>query len=149
FAIEPFLTLETQRRVWSGLYICFVILVAAAALIRRRRAVPDEPWHPREAPGRSQTWRARFRWMALSAVPSSLMLSVTTFISTDIAAVPLLWVVPLSLYLVTFVVAFSARGTAAIRVAIKFLPLVVVPALILAVGEVDTGLAGIPIHLAA
>jgi hypothetical protein len=51
----------------------------------------------------------RLQWLALAFAPSSLMLSVTTFISTDIAAIPLLWVVPLALYLVTLVMAFAER----------------------------------------
>ena len=50
-----------------------------------------------------------FGWMALSAVPSSLLLSVTSYVSTDLAALPLLWVLPLALYLLTFIVAFASR----------------------------------------
>ena len=54
-------------------------------------------------------WRRRARWVALAFVPSSLMLGVTTYFSTDIASLPLLWVIPLSLYLLTLVVAFARR----------------------------------------
>ena len=60
------------------------------------------------------TWSRRARWIALAFVPSSLMLAVTAYISTDVAAVPLLWVIPLALYLITFVVGvqlvFAPRG---------------------------------------
>ncbi|HEX2233804.1 MAG TPA: fused MFS/spermidine synthase, partial [Thermoleophilaceae bacterium] len=52
-------------------------------------------------------WRRRLLWLALAAVPSSLMLGATTYITRDISPIPLLWVVPLALYLVTLVVAFS------------------------------------------
>jgi hypothetical protein len=55
------------------------------------------------------SWRRRLRWVALAFVPSSLMLGVTTYFSTDIASLPLLWVVPLSLYLLTLVFAFARR----------------------------------------
>lgn len=55
------------------------------------------------------TWRRRLRWIALAFVPSSLMLGVTTYFSTDIASLPLLWVIPLSLYLLTLVFAFAQR----------------------------------------
>jgi hypothetical protein len=55
------------------------------------------------------SWRRRLRWVALAFVPSSLMLGVTTYFSTDIASLPLLWVVPLSLYLLTLVCAFARR----------------------------------------
>jgi hypothetical protein len=70
----------------------------------------------------------RLRWLALAAVPSSLMLGVTMFLSTDIAPMPLLWVVPLSLYLLTFVIAFSpslrhVRAAAVLLMAIFVLPL--------------------------
>src|SRR5262249_47172518 len=52
------------------------------------------------------TWPQRLRWLALAFVPSSLMLGVTTYIVTDIASVPLFWIIPLALYLFTFIVAF-------------------------------------------
>ncbi|HJR07967.1 MAG TPA: fused MFS/spermidine synthase [Pyrinomonadaceae bacterium] len=55
------------------------------------------------------SWRRRLRWIALAFVPSSLMLGVTTYFSTDIASIPLLWVIPLSLYLLTLVIAFARR----------------------------------------
>jgi len=55
-------------------------------------------------------WRDRLTWLALAFVPSSLLLSVTTYLSTDIAATPLLWVIPLSLYLLTFVIVFARKS---------------------------------------
>ncbi|HJX93861.1 MAG TPA: fused MFS/spermidine synthase [Pyrinomonadaceae bacterium] len=60
-------------------------------------------------PNNELTILRRLRWLALSFVPSSLMLGVTTYITADVAAVPLLWVIPLALYLVTFVLAFSKK----------------------------------------
>ena len=55
------------------------------------------------------TWRDAAAWVALAAVPSALLVAVTAHISTDVAAVPLLWVIPLALYLLTFVIVFSRR----------------------------------------
>ena len=55
------------------------------------------------------TWRDAARWVALAAVPSGLLIAVTAHISTDVAAVPLLWVLPLTLYLLTFVIVFARR----------------------------------------
>jgi hypothetical protein len=52
------------------------------------------------------TWWRRLRWIGLAAVPSSLMLGITTYMSTDISAIPLLWIVPLTLYLITFILVF-------------------------------------------
>jgi len=69
------------------------------------------------------SFRRRLRWLLLAFVPSSLMLGVTTFISTDIAAVPLMWVIPLSLYLLTFVVAFARRSAIRLSLLVVLLPL--------------------------
>jgi hypothetical protein len=74
------------------------------------------------AAGESITWTQRARWCALAAVPSSLMLGVTTALTTDIAPVPLLWVVPLGLYLLTFILAFGSARERATRLADRFLP---------------------------
>jgi hypothetical protein len=56
---------------------------------------------------RELTWPRRLRWIALAAAPSSLMLGVTTYMSTDIAAIPLMWIIPLSLYLLSFILVFA------------------------------------------
>ena len=85
-----------------------IVLVVAAAVAMHRNPGPhptsDAPAAARvEAVTRSQ----RLRWMALAFLPSSLMLGVTTHITTDIAAVPLLWVIPLAIYLATMVAAFA------------------------------------------
>ena len=88
--------------------------------------------------------------MALAAVPSSLMLSVTTYISTDIAAIPLMWIVPLLLYLLTFVFAFARRQWISPRRAAAWLPLIVFLPVTLLVIEVRTpAWAIIPAHLVA
>ena len=63
------------------------------------------------------------RWITLAFIPSSLTLGVTTYISTDIAAVPLIWVVPLALYLATFVIAFGQRARGEAPVAERRVPL--------------------------
>ncbi len=67
----------------------------------------------------------RLSWLVLSFVPSSLMLGVTTHVSTDVAPVPLLWVLPLAMYLGTFVLAFSSREWIAQRWLTRVLPLLV------------------------
>src|SRR5262245_32035112 len=71
----------------------------------RRPAWVEEP--AAGPPDRPVTWLRRLRWVALTAVPSSLMLGVTTYMTTDIAAIPLLWILPLALYLLTFIVVFQ------------------------------------------
>lgn len=76
----------------------------------------------REAQVEMLTWRRRLRWVALAFVPSSLMLGVTTYFSTDIASLPLLWVIPLSLYLLTLVFAFAQRQFFKPRTLARILP---------------------------
>jgi hypothetical protein len=103
--LEPLLGLEEQGRAWSVLYAVAALLVtASAAAAWLRPAAPAAP-----APARSEPieWRRRLLWVALAAVPSSLMLGATSYLTRDVSPVPLLWVVPLALYLVTLVIAFS------------------------------------------
>ena len=112
FLLEPLLTLAQQRAVWSGAYLVFVALfLACGALTLARARVAAPSVRAGEAATREPlTWSRRGRWLFLAFVPSSLMLGVTTFITTDVAALPLLWVLPLATYLATFVVAFGRRS---------------------------------------
>ena len=109
--IEPRLTLAEQRGWWSVGFVVFDVLTAGCALsVRGRRPAVEAVEHgalPAGAPAARLTQRQMVRWAALAFLPSSLMLGVTSHISTDIAAIPLLWVVPLAIYLATFVVAFA------------------------------------------
>jgi hypothetical protein len=117
--LEPRLTLGQQSRGWAFLYAALTLLViacAAFALMRPRDETlkaGDAPGavgvgEASDAPGRVGL-RRRLRWLVLAFVPSSLVLGVTTYVTTDLVAVPLLWVVPLSLYLLSFVVVFARR----------------------------------------
>ncbi|HEX8380280.1 MAG TPA: fused MFS/spermidine synthase [Allosphingosinicella sp.] len=103
--VEPLLTLEQQSLVWSGGYALLVLMVGACALTVPAAAVEAMP----EAEGPAPSWRRLAYWALLAAVPSGLMLSTTTHLTTDIVAVPLLWVLPLALYLLSFVIAFARR----------------------------------------
>jgi len=123
--IEPTLALSTQTRVWSISYTVAVILTAACAVVMWLRAPGATDDAPEAAPPTEVvTWTRRARWIALAFVPSSLMLAVTAYVSTDIAAVPLLWVIPLALYLLTFVVTFSRHSTRAVAVCNRLFPVV-------------------------
>ena len=93
--------------------------------------------------------RRRTKWIALSFVPSSLMLAVTTYLSTDIAAVPLLWIVPLSLYLLSFVVVFGGRARFWQAVSHHAMPWLILP-LALMTSRLSMPLwVVVPIHLLA
>ncbi|MBN8483706.1 MAG: hypothetical protein J0L50_02915 [Sphingomonadales bacterium] len=103
--LEPLLPLQAQGWAWSAGYLLLLGLIALSA--RARRGLPQVA----EAPAAQQRPAARqlALWIALAAVPSGLMLSTTTHLTTDIFAMPLLWVIPLGIYLLSFVIAFSDR----------------------------------------
>jgi hypothetical protein len=107
---EPELTLAAQARVWAAGYMMLLALLAASAWFVLRSgsvALPDAT--DAATPRRAVDWRQCAVWIGLAFIPSSLLLGVTTYISTDIASAPLLWVVPLALYLLSFVVAFARK----------------------------------------
>lgn len=105
--VEPLFTLAGQRYGWSLGYGAFVLVIAVLALAVSR--APAVTARPAEAVGPAPRWRDRAAWVALAAIPSSLMLGVTTYITTDVASAPFLWVLPLALYLATFIIAFQDR----------------------------------------
>jgi predicted O-methyltransferase YrrM len=107
-AVEPLFTLAGQRYGWSAGYGLFVLVIGALAVsvTRTRTSAVRAPAAPA---GPAPRWRERLVWVALAAVPSSLMLGVTAYVTTDVASAPFLWVLPLALYLTTFIIAFQQR----------------------------------------
>lgn len=122
FVVEPMLTLHQQARLWSIGYGLFVLLCLGCLIVARRGGASVHAASSR-ARVPSLTWRIRARWVGIALVPSSLMLGVTTYISTDVASFPLLWVLPLAVYLLTFVVAFARRPLVTSGTAARILPL--------------------------
>src|SRR5204862_1989691 len=95
-------------------------------------------------------WGERLRWVTLAFVPSSLMLGLTTYVTMDLAAVPLLWVVPFTVYLMTFVIAFSRAPIVGQEQAVRLQALLVVPlVLFIFWGPALATFAFFPFHLAA
>jgi spermidine synthase len=173
---EPLLRLRAQSVMWTGGYVLLAGLILACTLITLRRSagrharpdarplaeIPFSTATPvageraalspnatgRE--GETPTWGHRARWLALSAAPSSLLLGVTTFLSTDIAAIPLLWILPLVLYLLTFIVAFAVSSDRLRTVADRLLPISVLPLVLLLVSQTSQpAVLVIPVHLLA
>jgi hypothetical protein len=109
--LEPMFPLRTQNLIWTAGYGLLIVLIAACgALLLRSRAsaaLLNMPEDDAKAP--SPPWLTRARWTFLAAVPSGLLIAVTAHISADVAAAPLLWVLPLSLYLLTWVLVFQSR----------------------------------------
>ena len=108
---EPLTTLSTQSRLWTGVFAVLVAMVVACAAAARRTPprYGESPAVIAIRTGPAALWRARALWIALAFIPSSLLLGVTSYITTDVASAPLLWVIPLALYLLSFVVTFAHR----------------------------------------
>jgi hypothetical protein len=102
--VEPGLPITEQRFDWSVGFAVWAGLLLVCGLIAGTRQPPtDGIPQPSQPPTRGRV----LRWIGLAALPSSLLMSVSTHVTTDVAPVPLLWVLPLGLYLLSFVVVFS------------------------------------------
>lgn len=111
--IEPAFGGQAQAMGWSVGFLMGAVLIVGAGLLAARSAAPAarvaaEPPSNTPVAGAAR-WRERAIWAACAFAPSLLLAGVTVHISTDVAAVPLLWAVPLALYLLTFVIAFASR----------------------------------------
>jgi len=130
--VERSLALAGQSRVWLGGYVLLIVLVAGCAVVlwtrqRRSRCTnPPQGRFDRQAAddNAALTGRRRAWWVLLSAVPSSLMLGVTAHMTTNVASMPLLWVFPLALYLLTFVLVFARRQLISPDLMSRLLPFV-------------------------
>ncbi|MCL2469251.1 MAG: fused MFS/spermidine synthase [Alphaproteobacteria bacterium] len=106
FVIEPFSSLLWQLKAWSFFYFLLTLLFVNLGVFLKKK---------KEAVIAKQEIKEKIRpeivlkWIVLAFFPSSLMLGLTQYITTDIAPVPMLWIVPLALYLLTFVIAFADR----------------------------------------
>ncbi|RAL24748.1 hypothetical protein DL240_00625 [Lujinxingia litoralis] len=109
FVLEPRIGVQTQTILWMIAYIVLIAAVAACALALWRSPQPDSSEPATEPPRAPQplSWARRGRWMLWAFVPSSMMLAVTSFVTTDIAPVPMLWIPPLAIYLLSFVLVFA------------------------------------------
>jgi hypothetical protein len=126
--IEPNLRLSQQASVMTGAYVLLVVLIGLAGALLLRTGTRAQP---ALAPAMPVTWPQRLTWTALAFTPSSLMLGVTTFLTTDIAPIPMLWTLPLALYIGSFVMVFSRAGHVVGRLALRALPFALVPVLFL------------------
>jgi SAM-dependent methyltransferase len=121
FLIQPFVGLSAQREAWMIGFGLLVALLAVAAA-RSRGSVGSALMPSVRARSQPIATSRRLRWILLAAIPSGLLSAVTNLVTTDLLSAPLLWVVPLILYLATFVVAFSERGRRAMPAIIAVTP---------------------------
>lgn len=149
--LEPNLKLREQSLLWTAVYgLAFALIFACAVMFIR--SAPKASAETSVNILKSDvliSWTQRLKWILLALVPSSLMLGVTSYISTDLAPVPLLWVVPLSLYLLSFILQFS-RGKATTHLWGRYLvPLLALPVVVtLATGANQPQWVAVLVHLA-
>src|SRR4051812_2620056 len=148
--IEPLIRLGDQTRLWSAGFLILILLIAACGYLLWR--TPDRvpaATDTDSADAAAPTWRDVISWVGLAAVPSGLLVAVTAHISTDVAAVPLLWVIPLALYLLTFVIVFAGRPIIPHRLVVAIQPIFILAIAVLLVFEPVKAIVGqIAIHLA-
>ncbi len=123
FVIEPVLGLSEQARYWMVGYVILVSLVVLCmATTWKLRRDPVAKAEDTKAESTSIHYQDRLWWIVLAFVPSSWMLSVTTRLTTDIAPMPLLWILPLALYLLTFILVFARKQFLPHSLTTKLLP---------------------------
>jgi spermidine synthase len=149
--IEPLWPLTGQGAIWTFGYCLFAALTMSCAVLSIRFYIPPvEQLTDAQATAETVGWQQRCQWVLLAVVPSSLLLSVTTFLSTDVAAAPLLWTVPLTLYLLSFVFAFARKEVISGRNQRRALSLAIAPVvLLMAIAPGRIVMVLLPLHLAA
>lgn len=127
FLLEPNIGLDAQRADWSIGYVLLCLLIAGCAFALWK-SQQQNPLVEESADSDAElNPLAKLHWLALAFVPSSLLLGLTNFISTDIASVPLLWIIPLTLYLLTFIIVFSKWHDAIHPWMVKLQPMILLP----------------------
>jgi hypothetical protein len=111
FLFEPWFGTREQSLWWSGGYALFVLLCAALAWGTRALPPIEDAGHPAESANEARPAASRIvLWLALSAMGSVVLLAVSNHLTQNISSIPLLWVVPLAVYLLTFILCFEGRG---------------------------------------
>ncbi|MFA5984444.1 MAG: fused MFS/spermidine synthase [Methylococcaceae bacterium] len=106
FLIEPNIGLSWQKTGWSiGYSILCLMLISCAWVLFKSHQIANSPRHTETTSTLNVS--TQLHWLVLAFIPSSLLLGLTNFISTDIASVPLLWIIPLTVYLISFIFVFS------------------------------------------
>lgn len=156
--VEPLLAVRAQSRALHTAFAVYSVLVVVCAVSASRRPSPSriettpappqvrvtESTLPPIPSSAADRWRERLVWIALSFAPSSLLLGATEYVTTDIASVPLLWVLPLALYLMSFIIAFAKKQVVKPSLVSRVMALVasIVAALTLAKVSSPTWLVG-------
>jgi len=115
FLVEPTLTTGWQGSIWSGAFVLYAVLCGLLAVSAGRTGAPEPSVHGARSPADSMVGTApplehRLAWLGLPALASMMLLAITNHVCQDVAVVPFFWVVPLSLYLLSFIICFDGEG---------------------------------------
>ena len=129
--IEPFLGLAMQSNIWMLFYVVLLSAIGVAGIIALANSGSAGSASSPKTEGHARaSWAQRAEWVAIAAIPSALMLGVTSHLSANVAAAPFLWVGPLALYLLTFIIAFSKKPALRPQMMDRLFPIVAVLGLI-------------------
>ena len=145
FLLEPNLKLVEQCKLWGMGYIALIVLIFLCALIslRSKNLATENIVSDTE---NTITLKDKLKWLILSFVPSSLLLGVTTYLTTEVPPIPLLWVIPLALYLLTFIIVFSKKPILNHELLVRFLPSLILPLILIIIFEVAKAMLLINIY---
>jgi hypothetical protein len=148
--LEPLLRLHTQSRLWSGLYAAFFAMTAVcgamawrwrAGTTTQRASGENADAETATAEDDSIAWKTRWRWIAQAFIPSSLMLGATSAITADVPAIPLFWVLPLAVYLISFVLVFAKKPPIQHKWVVERLPFLILAGMCPTVSQTRFSLA--------
>jgi spermidine synthase len=125
FVLEPYWPLAMQSEIWKYSFLAMTALLAFCVPMRFNQPDAQASGSPTPTQSLRFGWE-HVRWIILAMIPSSLLLSVTTHLTTDVAAIPLLWLIPMGLYLLTFAIVFAHQQWVPRWALLRYLPLVVV-----------------------
>ncbi len=156
FILEPVFQLQTQSLVWSGGFVILAAMIGICGFIVAQLCTTS---NNTAADGQSAaqatsikaapvTWTERFTWMALAMIPSGLLVGVTAYITTDLASAPFLWIIPLAMFLATFVITFQRTPVISHARIRQLHVLIVAPVAVLLVSPFMSGLLSLVVHLA-
>lgn len=151
FVVEPLATSQQQTLAWTAGYALLAIAIGACAVCLWKsssaRIEAGSTSQSQTTTDEKIDWRRRLRWIVLAFVPSSLTIGATTYITTDVASLPLFWVAPLAIYLLSFILAFARRPWWPQRLSIALSPVVVLAFAGLESWYNDKSLTVIGLHL--
>jgi hypothetical protein len=142
-AIEPFSNLAQQSAFWTVGFVVLCVLIAACGLAAMSLtgqvafSQADARLHIPAVSGSTSVWPERLVWTACAFLPSALLVAVTAHVTTDLAAAPFLWIIPLALFLLTFVIVFQKSPLMSQRAVERLTPFLVIPLLFITMNRLQ------------